>query len=473
MDGVELVARFGRHVDASSATVFVGAGLSQPMYPGWSTLVAPLTDELGIEPLQDLPQAAQYFVDTVPGGRERLDAHVRTVLGAVGEPPLTPRHVLLAQLPIVELWTTNYDSMIERSLGDPQVFVADQQLAGAIEPDKPRVYKMHGSLEPPGSLVLTRDDYERYPTSHPRFWALLQAQFLTKSFLFLGLSFTDPNLEVVFRLVRLHARESPREHFAVLKRPGTGDQRLFDLRVQDLGRVGVHVLVIEDYAEIEVLLSRLVARTRPSQVMAVGSAPAAAPRVAAGTRYPTEPLPESLLETARAIGVRLAETEVRVVAASEAGAEVGYAMVRQLVHRGAYDSARFTLVRRVQDEALNPPNLRLGEIVFTGQGLTDLRSTVLRQVRCLLVLGGDKGAADEVARAEEGGLGVVPVGRTGGTAAATWTRMADDLDRRRLGGRPIDPRDFGLLLSPDVDAAAGAAVRLTRQGLFLPDGPVV
>lgn len=476
MDALELVNRFGRQVDASSATVFVGAGLSIAAgYPGWEQLVEPLREDLGIAPIQDLPQLAQYFADTAPGGREHLEGRVRSALEAVGTPPLTSSHLLLTQLPVTEIWTTNYDSLVERASGDAHVFVSDPDLAGTVEPGKRRVYKMHGSLKPPSPIVITRDDYERYPSTHTRFWALLQAQFLTRSFLFLGFSFTDPNIEVVFRLVRLHAADAQREHFAVLKRPESSGSsaedaqanRLFELRVKDLDRVGVRVLVIEAHAEVESLLQSLVARCRPSQAMISGSAPGSVARDETGPSYPIGPLPSELEEMATAIGARLADTEVRLLAAGEVGAIAGYEMLRQLNHRGLYRPERFTLVRRVRDQPLDHPNQRFGEIVFTGEQPNDLRSSALRQVRALLVLGGADGTMNEVQQAEEVGLGIVPVGATGGTAEAVWQRMRSNLSSQVLGGLPIDERDFDLLMSADINASAAAAVRLLSQAVFL------
>jgi len=476
MDPLEVVSRFGRHVDAASASVFIGAGLSVGAgYPGWARLVEPLRLDLDIPLIPDLPQLAQYYADTAPGGRENLEGRVRVALEAVGNPLPTPSHVLLGQLPVTEFWTTNYDSLIERAVTDAHVFVEDADLADPVEPGLRRVYKMHGSLDPPSPIVVTRDDYENYPWTHPRFWALLQAQFLTRSFLFLGFSFTDPNMEIVFRLVRIHAADAKREHYAVLKRPestGATDndakaQRLFELRVQDLNRVGVQVLVIEAHEEVESLLQRLVARCRPSQAMVCGSAPGGAPRGAAGRSYPTAPVPKEIAEMATAIGVRLAETEVRLVAAGEPGAIVGYELLRQLRHRDLYRDDRFTLVRRVRNEPVDSPNLRLGNIIFTGEEPNDLRSSALRQVRALLVLGGADGTETEVEQAETVGLGVVPVGVTGGTAEVVWRRMRADLGSRVLGGRPIHEGDFDLLMKPDLNAAASAAVRLLCQAVFL------
>lgn len=132
--------------------------------------------------MDDTVLLAQYFVDAVPGNRDVLDRHVIDTFAAVGDPDPARAHELLAELPIDEFWTTSYDPLVERAVGDAHVFANDEELATAgVEPGRRRINKMHGSIDPPGPLILTRDDYEQYPTTHPRFWQLLQAQFLTKT----------------------------------------------------------------------------------------------------------------------------------------------------------------------------------------------------------------------------------------------------------------------------------------------------
>jgi hypothetical protein len=476
MQPTEFVAKFGQYVDAKSAIVFVGAGLSQSVgYPDWLTLLESPSVDLKIGKIDDLPQLAQFFVDNVANGRERLEKHVIDTFAAVGSPSPAPAHIQLAQLPIDEFWTTNYDGLLEAAVGDARVFANDDELAGLLKPGLRRAYKMHGSIDPPGPIVLTRDDYERYPTTHPRFWQLLQAQFLTETFLFLGFGFTDPNLELVFKLVRLHTPDIKREHFAIMKGPDDAKtpalteerRRLFQMRVSELQRVGVDVVVVDRYDDINEILGKLVARCRPQQVMVSGSAPGSIARTAVSGTYPTAPIPDEHRTVAVAIGSRLAETGIAAVAGGELGAIVGYEMMRRLDALGGYDPNRFTLVRRQQDSGLSPPNIRFGKIIFTGDDPVDLRSAALREVRALLVLAGGDGTQTEIDRALEIGLGVIPVGCTGGTAENLWKRMGSDLGGHRLGGRSIDLGDFEQLMKGSVDEVAQAAVRLVAQALFL------
>lgn len=473
MDIDEFVKKFGTYVDERSASVFVGAGLSMAVgYPNWQELTKPFRQELGIQPMDDLPQLVQYYQDNVPGGRPRIDDQVTKAIEAITDPRPTRSHQLLGELPLDVYWTTNYDPLLEMAIDGAHAISEDRQLAEHVPPGSRLIYKLHGSVLPaskrgtPLHVILSRDDYERYPETHPRFWSVLQAYFLTRTFLFLGLSFTDPNLEHIFRLVRLRISDIPREHFAVLRRPDKPEeQRLHDLRRGELEAVGIRVIEIADYAEIEPILLRLVARARPFRVFVSGSPLGS--RTAPLGSYPVAELPKGLIEFAEQLGAVLAGSRLRLMTGGTLGATVGYEFARQLRLQGRYDPDRLVLLRRYGDAEVNYPNRRIGTIVFTDGAPTDLRTTAFAQVRALLVLGGQEGTAWEVTQARELGYGIVPIAATGGTAQQTWRAISDDWASYRLGGRPVDRRDFDLLNSDDAYASTAAAVRLLQQALFM------
>jgi hypothetical protein len=336
---------------------------------------------------------------------------------------------------------------------------------------------MHGSIRPGEStpvgginnLVLSKADFDQYENRHPRFWRLLQAQILTKSFLFLGFSFADPNFDAALRLVRLTTPERMMDHFAILRRK-PDDGAGFDLQVDDLKRSGVRVLEIAEHHEITDVLRKLVARTRPSRLLVSGSEPGKRPSYDCSEKQSRYPAPDEmsndLIQLAEALGHQLADADIRITTASLLGATVGYAL---LGHLGdSYDPDRMMLVRRQRAAALDPPNLRSGTITFIGEDPSELRDSVFDQVRAVIVLGGGAGTLDEVARAREKGMGVVPMACTGGTALAIWQEMLADLDARILGGRSIDPEGFAALNSTDIELSVTAAVSLVSQAMFLP-----
>jgi predicted Rossmann-fold nucleotide-binding protein len=471
MDMAAFVAGFGQAIEERRATVLVGAGLSRGAgYPDWAGLLSPLCDELGLPALEDLPLLAQYIENTL--GRERLVAAVCDAIGSI-DPKPTENHRLLAELPIDAVWTTNFDPLVEMASDSPVLVELDEHLVDA-DGSRRRIYKMHGSIgpgaaEPEGGidkLVISRDDFDQYERDHPRFWRLLQADFLTRSFLFLGFSLSDPNFAAVRKMVHLTTPDRQMRHYAVLRREGVD----FDLRVEDLARVGVEVVEIAEHDEIPELLRSLIARTRPCRLFISGSQQKARGALGSGTdggRYPaaTE-LSGDLLTIAQELGRRLAATGIQVATASLLGAEVGYALLDEL---GAdYEHQRMLLIRREKQCSVDPPNRRRGQITFVGHDPADMRAMLYAEVRAVVVLAGGSGTRTEVEQTRDADMGIVPIARTGGAARDLWDEMSSALADHQLGGQPIDAGTFERLNDVDHSVAIDAAVELIRQAMYLP-----
>lgn len=467
----EVIQDFGGTIDARQAALLVGAGMSAGAgYPSWEQLVQAAAGRVGVARVEDLPLWAQYVENRQPDGAAALLDEIVLRIGGVVPRPLES-HRLLARLPISDVWSTNYDPLIETADPALEVIAQDVELAERRRGAR-RLYKMHGSIPhgaavPVGGrdqLVITRDDYSRYPTTHPRLWRLLQAQFLTSSFLFLGFSLTDPNFDAVFSLVRHAIADRVMPHYALLKRPDD-DAGQFDDKRADLTNIGVNVVEIADYDDVPQLLRRLVARTLPLRVFVAGSHRDPSDVAWGGGVYPTKADASDTDALAEKLGVALAAAGVPgVLAAGEVGAAAGYAYQRSLT---VYEPERFTLLRRQSREEVTAPRLRLGEIRFTGERPSELRDRAFAAVRCVVVISGGRGTLEEVERARQQGMSVIPLGASGGAAAQIWADMRADLDAYEIGQQPIDDRLFYQLGVVDPDEAVAAAVRFVRIGLFM------
>ena len=337
MDREAFIDDYGAAIETGQASLLIGAGLSVDAgYPEWAELLKPIAKEFQIPDMEDFSLRAQY-IENKRGGREALREHLERVIGKV-DPDPCDSHLLLAQLGIRDTWTTNYDPLIETADSDLTVIKRDEDLVDRVARQR-RLYKMHGSIpsgatEPVGGrdqLVLSRNDYEHYEQTHPRLWRLLQAQFLTSSFLFLGFSMTDPNFEAVFRVARLATADKLMPHYAIMKRD-SADGGMFDLRSDDLRQAGVELIEVADFDEITELLQKLLARSRPAGLFVSGSArtPQDAESTGAAT-YPTAASNEELDGFAKALGHRLAVEGIpSIVAAGELGAKVGYCFLSRL-----------------------------------------------------------------------------------------------------------------------------------------------
>lgn len=86
---------------------------------------------------------------------------------------------------------------MKRNNRKADVKTSQESLADNIYDRDAVVYKMHGDVRCPAKAVLTKDDYEIYGYRRPLFRAALQGDLVSKTFLFIGFSFEDPNLDYV------------------------------------------------------------------------------------------------------------------------------------------------------------------------------------------------------------------------------------------------------------------------------------
>jgi hypothetical protein len=227
--------------DAGAVMIFLGAGLSfgvgrflgrgsfeipppipdDDRFPSWpllidrmrGELVASVSDEHERRCLErfigdhDPLDAAQLYRLRV--SRERYHEFLRSQFATHPDDVhfLTPSHEALVRLPVRELFTTNYDALIELAFerhGEPLVVstTPDEFLRAAAAHPARHLIKLHGTWDQPERIVLTRDDYARSRVERVEMFRHLAQVSRFSTFLFVGFSLADPN----FNLIRDEAR---------------------------------------------------------------------------------------------------------------------------------------------------------------------------------------------------------------------------------------------------------------------------
>ena len=262
-----------------NAAVFAGAGLSiTPGYVDWHGLLRELIQDLGLDPEKehDLVTVAQYHCNQVGGSKTRLTQAIFNYFAPTRTP--TRNHQILARLPIHTYWTTNYDKLIEKALEEakkvPDVKYALKQLS-VTRPDRDVVvYKMHGDIDNPAEAVISKDDYEVYPLKMGAFVSALRGDLVEKTFLFLGFSFTDPNIDYILSRVRVQYEQHQRHHYCIQRKvlkkkdESVEDFKYRELKqdyfIQDLKRFSIYTVLVNEYSQITELLEKLAPIKRSS-----------------------------------------------------------------------------------------------------------------------------------------------------------------------------------------------------------------
>ncbi|MCY2995593.1 MAG: SIR2 family protein [Planctomycetota bacterium] len=267
----DLIDAYSKRLAARQATLFVGAGLSMASgFVDWKGLLAGPARQIGVKlaAIPDLTELAEYYAQEV--SRESL---IQTVVDTLArEAELTENHQIIAGLPVHEIWTTNYDDLLERAFkmagGTVEVRRRDNDFLVGRPDASVYIHKMHGDLEDRQHIVITRSDYERYGKN----CLLMQTSFLKAladtTFLFLGVGFADPNFLNIMGSLFSHMDGKLRPHYAIMLRPKPKDHRRFDLFVRNLRRYGIQTVIADAPQDVTRILRAISAEIPvPSEVL--------------------------------------------------------------------------------------------------------------------------------------------------------------------------------------------------------------
>jgi hypothetical protein len=435
MNKKQFIEAYSQSIENGSAAVFVGAGVSQAAgYPSWKSLLADVATELGlnIDREHDLAGVAQYYLNRSLSNRLKI----ATIIHRHFPPPndVPPVLRVLARLPIRTIWTTNYDKLIEKAweLQDKMVEVKsrNQDIPNENPWAHSALYKMHGTVDHPSDVVLARNDYEIYRRERQGFHQLLMGNLISKHFLFLGFSFTDPNLSYVFGLIReaFHGETLP-DHYAIVRRPkrnkGLSPKTYsytlnrHGLWVEDLKRYGINCIEVDEYAEMEGLLVQVEKRIVSRSVFVSGSFPEDG-ETAERNR---------LEEIASGVGRLLAKRGMRLV--SGFGLVIGSATVTGLLE-DLYKSSKPNMDRSL---CLRPFPQRPPKGFTRAQFIQRYREDLLSKAGvCIFISGAKKqpgrgttvadGVLQEFAISVSNGILPIPVGVSGGAALNVWNQVS-------------------------------------------------
>jgi hypothetical protein len=196
------------------AAVMVGAGLSlnaEPVpgerrkFPLWRDTAASMFDKLypgdatdvrrmerrlqAIAGLGGITLASEY---EAAFGRQAFD---QLLLASIPDDRYAPceLHRLLLELPWADVFTTNYDTLLERTIINEryyQLILTAEDLPGSAHP---RIIKLHGSFPSQRPFIMTTEDFRTYPRRFAPFVNTVQQSLMENTLVLIGFSGDDPN----------------------------------------------------------------------------------------------------------------------------------------------------------------------------------------------------------------------------------------------------------------------------------------
>lgn len=270
-----------------TATILLGAGMSKAAgFVDWKGLLSDLAEELGLNIADetDLISIAQFHKNK-NSNRTRINEKI--VDEFTDNDIETENHRIIARLPFNTIWTTNYDDLIEdahlkinkkidvkRNIDDLFINKGNRSCI---------LYKMHGDKDQANDAVLLKEDYEKYYYTHEPFISILNSELISKSFLFVGFSFTDPNVNYIFGRLTHRYSDKSKDHYCIMKGTALSDwennKKKYDyekikqeLFIKELERYRVQTILIDNYSDLGLLLKEIEKRYNSHSIFISGSA---------------------------------------------------------------------------------------------------------------------------------------------------------------------------------------------------------
>lgn len=437
-----------------NAAIFAGAGMSVPCgFFSWKKLLDPIAKNLSlnIEEEHDLSALAQLYVDTHGGIRTKLTQSLEENFGKIGIQGSIV-HEILSRLPIETFWTTNYDSLIEDTLvkvGKTPDIKSTQNHLCINKPKRDAIiYKMHGDIRDLAETVLTKHEYEDYNEKREFFSNAFLSDLISKSFLFIGFSFSDPNFEYLIGRIRSRLKKNMNgnDYYFIERETDSVKYNRQSLKVNSLRRYGLNPVFLDNYEkDIPRILKEIEIRYLRNTILISGSAEEYG-------QYEERKAGEFLHNLSK----QISQSSYKILTGFGWG--VGSAVIN-----GVLDNMETERVQRLDDYLLlRPfPQYETGKKELK-ELWSDYRENFIPLAGIAVFVFGNKkrkdngeivladGMIEEFNIAIRNGLKVIPIGATGYVAEQIWLNVKSDFDKYYPIETGVTIEDFQLIGRKDL-----------------------
>ncbi len=220
--------------------LFVGAGVSLQAKPKkdrtarmplWKELADRVAENRNVK-VNDFKGNILELFDSISTSQSRRDLEdaIRQELRSEDFDPGNV-HNKIAKLPWKRIYTTNYDDLLKRALGEEMPVVNEKtfELFNRPENSQPKLVHLHGDLN--DMHTLTSDDYSLWKEKHPKVYHKILVDGTESSILFVGYSNSDPHFQYqVWGLIRKLKDERGHKNFSWMWQPTERQMELYKHR---------------------------------------------------------------------------------------------------------------------------------------------------------------------------------------------------------------------------------------------------
>ncbi len=229
---------FSKHISqfSTSPFLFVGSGMSRRYInlETWGALLVRMSKELSLnKPFEyyvsnagsDLPKVATlmgkdfnevwWTSEAFAASRAEYATHAKSTYSPlkfeickhlIGRgmdiaANLEAELKLLKKISVDGILTTNWDTLMESSFPEFTRFIGQEELIYSEIYSVGEIYKIHGCVTKPESLVVTSEDYDNFHERNPYLAAKLLTIFMEHPVIFMGYSLDDTNVQVILKSI--------------------------------------------------------------------------------------------------------------------------------------------------------------------------------------------------------------------------------------------------------------------------------
>jgi len=264
----------------------VGAGLSRQaadVFPNWNELLKQMKDravathhmsQVEGQEVEQLILRGQVLMAAEALRYSLPRDEYRSILEEKFDPHNvrpTEIHKALFRLRPSVILTTNYDRLLEdayaeeykrsiKALTWQDAVSVQRYLQGdRANGERPVIFKIHGAIDDPDSIVLSERDYRQLIYQQPGYRLVMSAIFLTQVILMLGFSFADPELRLLLEELRESLKHRSYPDYIFLPAEAAGSVEARRLR-EDFGVQVISYDPTPEHPEVLELINFLIAQ---------------------------------------------------------------------------------------------------------------------------------------------------------------------------------------------------------------------
>lgn len=423
-----LIKEYSNSLKNGNASLFIGSGISRKAnYVGWKDILRDCAKDIGldVEKEKDLITLAQYYIRD--NQKTKITETIKDFF-ADRNGNVQDIHRIIASFPLHNIWTTNYDTLIERAFEKARIsttVITDDESYKDIDREaKVKIHKIHGSIKNVSKCIIARQDYDLFPQTHDIVLSELKGEMCSNSFLFLGYSFSDTDIQHILTRIRLaYENAHPQRHFCIMERikPKSGEteeefkykETLQKHYVSDMQSYGINVLLVDSYDEIEGILLSIRDKVYAENVQVSGA-------------YDND---ESLSSRISSIATKISST--LILKGFKIYTGYGKNLGADIIN-GAYEGCTKADKKAKEFNSnvfIFPFPYRQRKTKAREELYSDIRLHLASLTKIMIIIAGktngrnSQGTYDEYRLANDNHNIIIPIATTGGTARQVWDEL--------------------------------------------------